>query len=318
MHGVFLDLRTVDRNDLDLGSLRSAITQWTFHDWTAPEQVTERLRDATIVVTNKVRLDDTVLQTANALQLVCVAATGTNNIDLEACRGRNITVCNVTGYATASVVEHVYAKLLILIRRLHDYRRAVDQGRWQAADDFCLLDFPIRELRGLTLGVIGYGELGRAVARTGECFGMEILVAERQGSRPRPGRVPFDELLEQSHVVSLHCPLTPATENLIGGRELALMRPDAIVVNTARGGIVDEAALLDALRRGRIAGAAVDVLSTEPPHGGNPLLQASLPNLLVTPHIAWASVNARQRLTDEIAANIRAWLSGAPRNLVSP
>ncbi len=318
MRGVFLDLRTVDRNDLNLTSLRSVVTQWTCHDWTAPSQVIDRVQDADILVTNKIRLDGTALESAHALKLVCIAATGTNNIDLDACRSRNITVSNVTGYATPSVVEHVYAQILNLMRRLNDYRTAIEEGRWQNADDFCLLDFPIRELNGLTLGIVGHGELGHAVAATGKVFGMTVLIAERAGASPRPGRVKLDDLLATSHVVSLHCPLTEKTRNLIGERELGLMRRDAILVNTARGGIVDEAALLEAVRNGRIAGAAVDVLSEEPPHRGNPLLQISLPNLLVTPHIAWASINARQRLIDEIAANIRAWLDGTPRNLVCP
>jgi glycerate dehydrogenase len=318
MRGVFLDLRTVDRDDLDLTSLRSVVPQWTYHDWTAPSRVIDRVQDADILVTNKIRLDSTALESAHKLKLVCIAATGTNNIDLDACHDRNSTVSNVTGYATPSVVEHVYAQILNLMRRLNEYRTAIEQGRWQNADDFCLLDFPIRELKGLTLGIVGHGELGRAVAAIGKAFGMNILIAERAGSSPRPGRIPLDDLLAISHVVSLHCPLTEKTRHLIGERELGLMRRDAILVNTARGGIVDEAALLEALRTGRIAGAAVDVLSEEPPHRGNPLLQASLPNLLVTSHIAWASINARQRLIDEIAANIRAWLDGTPRNLVCP
>jgi glycerate dehydrogenase len=318
MHGVFLDLRTVDRDDLNLASLRSVVTEWTYHDWTATEQVIERVRDAAIVVSNKVRLDAATLMSADKLKLICIAATGTNNIDLDACRSRSVTVCNVTGYATPSVVEHVFAQILALNRHLNDYRIAIEAGRWQNADDFCLLDFPIRELKGLTLGIIGYGELGRAVAGMGEAFGMNVLIAERRGSSPRPDRIPLVNLLEQSHVVSLHCPLTSETRNLIQRRELGLMRRDAILVNTARGGIVDELALLEAVRSGRIAGAAIDVLSEEPPHRGNPLLQASLPNLLVTPHIAWASINARQRLIDEIAGNIQAWLDGIPRNLVCP
>jgi glycerate dehydrogenase len=318
MRGVFLDLRTVDRDDLDLTSLRSVVTQWTCHDWTAPSLVIDRVQDADILVTNKIRLDGTALESARNLKLVCIAATGTNNIDLDTCRSRNITVSNVTGYATPSVVEHVYAQVLNLMRRLHEYRTAIEEGRWQNADDFCLMDFPIRELKGLTLGIVGYGELGRAVAALGKAFGMNILIAERAGTSPRAGRVPLYDVLAASHVVSLHCPLTEKTRNLIGDRELGLMRRDAILVNTARGGIVDEAALLEAVRSGRIAGAAVDVLSEEPPHRGNPLLQISLPNLLVTPHIAWASINARQRLVDEIAANIRAWRDGTPRNLVCP
>jgi glycerate dehydrogenase len=316
MHGVFLDLRTVDRDDLDLTSLRSAVTQWTCHDWTDPSRVIDRIVDADILISNKVRLDAAALESAQRLKLVCIAATGTNNIDLDACRQRNITVSNVTGYATASVVEHVFAQVLNLMRRLNEYRMAIEAGRWQLAGDFCLLDYPIRELKGLTLGVVGYGELGRAVAATATAFGMNVRIAERRGLPPRPGRIPLDQLLASSHVVSLHCPLTDKTRNLIGARELGLMRRDAILINTARGGIVEETALLEALRAGRIAGAAVDVLSEEPPHHGNPLLGTSLPNLLVTPHIAWASINARQRLIEEIAANISAWLNGSPRNVV--
>jgi len=316
MHGVFLDLRTVDRDDLDLTSLRSVVTQWTCHDWTDPSRVIERIVDADILISNKVRLDAAALESAHRLKLVCIAATGTNNIDLDACRARNITVSNVTGYATASVVEHVFAQVLNLMRRLNEYRLAIEAGRWQLAGDFCLLDYPIRELKGLTFGVVGYGELGRAVAATATAFGMNVQIAERRGLPPRPGRIPLDQLLASSHVVSLHCPLTDKTRNLIGARELGLMRRDALLINTARGGIVEETALLEALRAGRIAGAAVDVLSEEPPHHGNPLLGTSLPNLLVTPHIAWASLNARQRLIEEIAANISAWLNGSPRNVV--
>jgi glycerate dehydrogenase len=318
MHGVFLDLRTVDRDDLDLTSLRSVVTQWTCHDWTDPSRLIDRIGDADIVVSNKVRLDAAALASAHRLKLVCIAATGTNNVDLDACHARGITVSNVTGYATPSVVEHVVAQVLNLMRRLNEYRLAIEEGRWQHAGDFCLLDYPIRELKGQTLGIIGYGELGRAVAATAGAFGMNVQVAERRGRPPRPGRIPLDRLLATSHVVSLHCPMTDETRALIGARELGLIRRDAILVNTARGGIVDEAALLEALRGGRIAGAAIDVLAEEPPHHGNPLLETPLPNLLVTPHIAWASINARQRLIDEIAANIRAWLNGTPRNVASP
>lgn len=318
MHGVFLDLRTVDRDDLDLTSLRSVITQWTWYDWTDPSRLIDRISDADILVSNKVRLDATALASAHKLKLVCIAATGTNNIDLNACRARNITVSNVTGYATPSVVEHVFAQILNLMRRLNEYRQAIEEGRWQRAEDFCLMDYPIRELKELTLGIVGYGELGRAVAATAGAFGMNVQIAERRGASPRPGRVALDDLLASSHVVSLHCPLTDDTRGLIGNRELGLMRQDAILVNTARGGIVEETALLEAIRAGRIAGAAIDVLSEEPPHHGNPLLEASLPNLLVTPHIAWASINARQRLVDEISTNIRSWLNGTSRNVVCP
>ncbi len=317
MHGVFLDIDTVDRRDLDLAPLRSVLEQWSPYPATADREVRQRIRDADIVISNKVLLDRAALQTADRLKLVCIAATGTNNIDLEAARGLNITVCNVTGYATPSVVEHVFAQLLTLARRLDDYREAVRSGRWQQAVSFCLLDFPIRELAGMALGIIGYGELGRAVAAAGAAFGMHLLVAERPGRSPRPGRTPFEEVLGKADVISLHCPLTAETRNLIGARELAMMKRDAILVNTARGGIVDEAALLQALHSGAIGAAAVDVLVEEPPRRGNPLLDSTLPNLLVTPHVAWASIRARQRLIDQLAGNITAWLAGHPRNVVS-
>jgi glycerate dehydrogenase len=316
MRGVFLDVDTIDRGDLELGSLFATLPEWTPYPGSAAAEVSRRIRDIDVVVSNKVLLDRKTLLAAKHLKLVCIAATGTNNIDLETAGARNISVCNVTGYATPSVVEHVFAQILILNRQLYAYRDAVTRGRWQQADGFCLLDFPIRELNGLILGIIGYGELGRAVARMGEAFGMQILVAERAGATPRPGRIPLKTLLAESHVVSLHCPLTDATRNLIGAAELGLMRRDAVLINTARGGMVDEDALLHALQTGRIAGAAMDVLSEEPPRHGNPLLEAALPNLVITPHIAWASINARQRLIDEITRNIQAWLAGSARNLV--
>ena len=316
MHGVFLDLDTVDRGDLDLEPIRSVLGKWTPYPETARENVRQRIKDAEIVISNKTVLDSDDLQSAAALKLVCIKATGTNNIDLDAARRCNITVCNVTAYTTPSVVEHVFSQLLILVRRLDEYRAAVDQGHWQRSSEFCLLDYPIRELAGMTLGIIGYGELGQAVAAVGRAFGMHILVAERTGKLPRPGRTPLDDVLKTADVISLHCPLTRETRNLIGSRELGLMRRDAILVNTARGGIVDEKALLHSLQTGGIGAAAVDVLSEEPPRHGNPLLGTGLPNLLVTPHIAWASVKSRQRLINQLAENISAWQAGKPRNVI--
>jgi glycerate dehydrogenase len=316
MRGVFLDLETVDRGDLELALLEATPVDWTFHGNTAPDEIHHRIREAEIVISNKVGLDRAAIQSANRLRLVCVAATGTDKIDLDTAGKQNISVCNVTGYATPSVVEHVFSQILMLNRRLLEYRRALEQGHWQTADHFSLLAFPVRELAGLTLGIIGYGELGRAVAVMGKAFGMEIRVAERRGSATRPGRTPLETLLANADIVSLHCPFTSETRNLIDAGELDLMRDDAILINTARGGIVNEGALLSALQSGRIAGAAIDVLQEEPPRNGSPLLEVSLPNLLVTPHIAWASTRARQRLIDGVAANIRAWLDGTPRNIV--
>ena len=319
MRGVFLDSGTIGPGDLDLGPLTATLDNWSLLEQTRPEQVQQAIADADIIVTNKVAIDRDALLAANSLSLVCVAATGTDTIDLECARERNITVCNVRAYATTSVVEHVFSLILALNRRHHEYRQAVEHGQWQNAASFCLLDYPIRELAGQTLGIIGYGELGKAVAGMAAAFGMQVLIAQRPGSGNNPvtGRTPLDQLLAQSSIISLHCPLTGATHNLIDRQEFAQMRKDALLINTARGGIVNETALLQALLSGQIAGAAVDVLGEEPPHNGNPLLDNPLPNLIVTPHIAWAGIKARQTLVNELAANIRAFLDGKPRNVVT-
>ncbi|MGD8312442.1 MAG: 2-hydroxyacid dehydrogenase [Gammaproteobacteria bacterium] len=316
VRGVFLDIGTLGPADLDLQPLVSSLPEWVLRDSMPAEQVASAIRDADVVVSNKVVLDAVALRRAERLKLICIAATGTNNVDLAAAARQGITVCNARAYATTSVVEHVFSLLLMLVRHIDEYRLAVARGDWQQAPGFCLLDYPIRELAGQSLGIIGYGELGRAVARMGRAYGMDILIARRPGTPASAGRIPLDELLQTADVISLHCPLSPDTRNLIGPQAFRLMRNSAILINTARGGIVDEAALCRALQDGEIAGAAVDVLSEEPPRHGNPLLEISLPNLLVTPHIAWAGRNARQALVNEIAANVRAFLDGRPRNQV--
>ena len=316
MLGVFLDRDTVDRSDLDLAALLGSLPDWRLHTYTRPDQLVERLAEATVAVSNKVRLDAAAFASAPQLRLVCVAATGTNNVDLDAAQRHGVTVCNARGYATPSVVQHVYALILALTTRLPEYQRDVASGRWQASPYFCLLDHPIRELAGRTLGIVGYGELGSAVAQVATAFGMSVLIAQRAGGAAKAGRFALTELLPQVDVLSLHCPLTPQTRGLIGAQELALMKPDALLINTARGGLVDEAALAEALRSGKLGGAGIDVLSEEPPHHDNPLLSSRIPNLIVTPHIAWASREARQRVIDAIAANIRAFLAGTPVNVV--
>jgi glycerate dehydrogenase len=317
MHGVFLDVGTVTDGDLDLGPLRARLASWAFNEQTAPEEIASAIRDAAIVVSNKAMLDRATLEGADKLRLICIAATGTNNVDLDAAHAGNIAVCNVSGYATPSVVEHVFMVILALRRRLAEHATAVRRGQWQLASRFSMLDFPFRELSGQTLGIIGYGELGKAVADMARAFGMRVLVAERAGATVRHGRVAFEHLLGQADVISLHCPLTPATKNLLNMEAFRKMRADAILVNTARGGIVNEKDLLEAVKSGEIAGAAVDVLTTEPPVSGNPLLDEPMPNLIVTPHIAWAGRHARQRLIVELAENIRAFLDNKPRNLVA-
>ncbi len=318
MKGVMLDRASLDRGDMDLSGFESTLPEWELHDATAPEQVSERIADAAVVVSNKVVLDAAVLARAPNLKFIAIAATGTNNIDLAAARENGITVSNVRAYATPSVVQHVMALILAHSRRLIDYHDYVVRGHWQRAEQFCLLDFPIRELNGLVLGIVGYGELGRAVARAAEdAFGMQVLIAQRPGGAPAADRIPLNEMLSQVDVLSLHCPLTPETRDLIGPDELAKMKTDALLINTARGGIVDEEALAAALKAGAIGGAAVDVLTREPPREGNPLLEPGIPNLIVTPHVAWASRESRQRLVDQLTGNIRAFLAGKPLNVVN-
>ncbi len=314
MRGVFLDLDSVDRGDLDLQRLHASLDAWEFHPGTEPHQVAARIAGARVVVTNKVRLDGPTLQSAPGLELVCLAATGADNVDLEAARRLGIAVANVRGYCTASVVQHVFALLLALTTRLPEYSALVRAGGWQHSRVFCPLEFPVRELAGRVMGIVGHGELGRAVAAAAGAFGMAVRIAHIPGRPGGPGRIPLDELLPEVDVLSLHCPLTPSTRNLIDARALARMRADAILVNTARGGIVDEHALARALREGRLGGAGIDVLGVEPPVDGNPLLDPDLPNLVVTPHTAWSAREARQRAIDQIAGNIRAFRAGTRRN----
>ncbi|HOB63314.1 MAG TPA: 2-hydroxyacid dehydrogenase [Candidatus Competibacteraceae bacterium] len=317
MLGVFLDRNSLHDHDLDFSELDRLLPDLRYFQATAPHEVAERIAEAEVVISNKVVLDAAALQQAQRLQLICVAATGVNNVDLDAAAQRGITVCNCRGYGTPAVVQHVFALLLELMTQLSAYRQAVRAGRWQRSSQFCLLDFPIRELAGKTLGIIGYGELGQGVARVAEAFGMQVLIAQRPGAvEPEEGRVPLPMLLPQVDVLSLHCPLTPETRGLIGAWELALMRRDAILINTARGGLVDETLLAAALRQGALGGAGVDVLSLEPPVDGNPLLAPDIPNLIVTPHSAWGSRESRQRLLMQLAENIQAYLEGEPLRVV--
>jgi glycerate dehydrogenase len=317
MKGVVLDLGSVDNGDIDFSRVERILPQWTFHAETAPGQVAERIAGCAVVVSNKVMLDADSLAQSPDLKLICVAATGTNNVDLDAARAQGITVSNVRGYATPSVVEHVFGLILTLARRLDAYRAAAADGRWAASPHFCLLDFPMLELHGKVLGVVGYGELGHGVAELGRALGMTVRIAERRGAtKPREGRAPFDQVLAAADVLTLHCPLSDETRNLIGAAELARMKPGALLINAARGGVVDEAALADALRSGHLGGAGVDVLTEEPPRHGNPLLAPDIPNLIVTPHIAWASRESRQRLVNQVAENISSFLGGTPRNVV--
>ncbi|MCA1245750.1 D-2-hydroxyacid dehydrogenase [Massilia sp. MS-15] len=291
---------------------------WRDHPNTAADQVVARLQGATVAVTNKVPLRAGDLARLPDLKLVAVAATGTDHIDLAACRAAGITVANIRDYSVVSVPEHCFALLLALRRNLRAYAADVEAGRWERSNRFCLLDHPIGDLAGSRLGIVGYGALGRRVAQLGRAFGMRILASSR--SPVADGDVvqlPLGELLAASDVVSLHLPLSAETRHLIGAAELARMQPHALLINTARGGLVDETALAEALLAGRIGGAGFDVLAQEPPDPANPLLRLRLPNFLLTPHVAWASAGAMQTLADMLVDNIEAWAAGQPRNLVA-
>ncbi|MBD8616310.1 2-hydroxyacid dehydrogenase [Pseudomonas putida] len=308
----FLDYSSLDLGDLDPSALKACFEDLQFYPSTTPEQLPERLRGLNVVISNKIALDAATLQACPDLKLVMVSATGTNNVDLEAARKLGITVCNCQGYGTPSVAQHTLMLLLALATRLPDYQQAIAAGKWQQAKQFCLLDFPIVELEGKTLGLLGHGELGGAVAKLAEAFGMRVLLGQIPGRPARADRLPLHELLPQVDALTLHCPLNEHTRDMIGAPELALLKPSAFVVNTARGGMINEQALADALRRGHLGGAATDVLSVEPPVDGNPLLADDIPRLIITPHSAWGSVEARQRIIGQLAENATAFFAGQP------
>ena len=317
MRAIFLDYATVSFNGgLDPAALQRAMPGLELHPHTGQAEVGRVVSGAETVLVNKLRLSREIISATPTLRLIVLAATGTNNIDLEAAREHGVAVCNLRDYCTASVVQHVLGTLLLLTQKLREYDALVRSGAWQRGEQFCLLDFPVRELTGRKLGIVGYGTLGKAVARAAQAFGLEPLIANRPGGAPVAGRHDLHNLLPQVDVLSLHCPLTPATEGMIGAAQLARMKHDAVLINTARGALVDSAALADALRNGRLGGAAIDVLPQEPPVGGNPLLATDIPNLIVTPHIAWAAREARQRCIDEMAANVEDFRRGGRRGRV--
>src|ERR1700722_7369368 len=291
---VFLDYDTVSNGDLDESALRAAVDELTLCN-SDDAKTAERIRDVEIVLQNKVELSRELLQGAAKLKLVGAAGTGTNNIDLAAARDLGIAVCNVRGYCPSSVVQHVWGLILSLTRHVGDFARLVANGSWTRNETHTVLSRPIRELDGRIFGVVGWGELGRGAARIAEAFGMRVVIANRPGGPPGPDRMELDRLLAMADIVSLHCPLNDATRGLIGARELALMKADALLINTARGALIDGPALAAALRAGRLGGAGIDVLPEEPPADDEPLLEAQIPNLIVTPHIVWAGRGARQR-----------------------
>jgi glycerate dehydrogenase len=327
LRAVFLDFGTVSHDDLDTGSLERVLPGITLYPTSTDAEVDERIAGCEFILTNKLQITRARMRAVPGLRFIGLTATGTNNVDLEAARELGIAVCNIRDYCTASVAQHVLCVLLALTHRLREYGQAAIDGTWSRSEQFTVPGAPIRELSGKVLGIVGYGALGKAVAKAAKAaLGMRILVAERPGTRPGrdadtassigPVRVTLDELLRSADVLSLHCPLTPATTGLIGAHELRLMKPDALLINTARGALVDLDALVAALRGGDLGGAAIDVLPQEPPTGGSPLFAADIPNLIVTPHIAWAAFEARQRAVDELALNIEDFQRGGRRGRV--
>ena len=309
---------------LDRASLKATVRTpacaeaYVEHEKTSPEQVLQRLAGATVAITNKVPLRADVLGQLPALKMIAVAATGYDVIDVPYCRERGIAVANIRNYAVHTVPEHAFALILALRRNLLAYRADVEAGVWNRSDQFCFFTHPIGDLHGSTLGIVGEGAIGQGTAAIARGFGMKVLFADHAPPKaPGVEFTPMDEVLARSEVISLHCPLTPDTRNLIGLEQMRKMKRSALLINTSRGGLVDEQALIQALDQGLIAGAGFDVLTTEPPKHGHPLLDVRRPNFILTPHVAWASDGAMQFLADQLIDNIERWAEGRPQHLVT-
>jgi glycerate dehydrogenase len=311
LRAAFLDFATLGPG-IDTTALDD-LAEVSYYSHTPADQMRERLEGVNIAIVNKARIDAQMIRETSSLKLIVLAATGSDNVDLREASSRKVGVANIRDYCTPAVVQHVFAMVLGLTRKLREYQSAIYSGAWQSSATFALFDYPIRELAGKCLGVVGFGSLGRGVAELGQCLGMEILVCARPGTAAAdipPDRLPFDQVLRRADVLSLHCPLTDATRGLIGAEELRRMKSEAILINTARGALIDSRALVEALRDGRIGGAGIDVLEIEPPRGDEPLLAADIPNLILTPHIAWSARESRQRALDQVAENVRDFLDG--------
>ena len=305
---VFLDAASL--GDADLAALQQPGCELQLFPYSAPADIVDRLQHADIAIVNKCRLDAAVLAQLPRLKAIMVAATGMDNIDLTAAATQGIQVFNVKDYAGTAVPQHVFALLLALSNQLCQYQQAVQRGDWSRSQNFCLLDYPMFELAGKTMVIVGYGSLGQATAELAKAFGMRVLIAERPDvTEVRPGRIAFNNALALADVLSLHCPLTPATQHLLNRERLAQLKAGAVLINTARGGLIETEALIAALKSGQLLAAALDVLETEPPPAEHPLLQCRLPNLLLTPHIGWASREARTRMVLKIAANIQTFVN---------
>ena len=319
MKAVILDYQTLSPADLELEKIWNLPFDWVRFDTTSADQTAERISDAEVILTNKVVLDRQLLTDNPQIQYIVILATGTNNVDLEAASEFDIPVSNIVGYSTESVAQHTFATLLNLKRKLTEYRSSVDSGDWSASPFFCLPAHSIQDLSGQTLGIIGHGAIGKRVHELAEAFGMNVLISESlvPGSSPSEDRTDIEVLYRDSDVISLHCPLSEYSKNLIGEKEFSMMKTTATLLNMARGGIVNENDLFKALKAGKIAGAATDVLTEEPPSKNHILLKEQLPNLLITPHVAWASRQARQNLVNQLEELLQKFLHGESENRVS-
>jgi glycerate dehydrogenase len=308
---VFLDFETLGPN-LDTTKLE-ALVDIRYHDRSERSEVARRLAECEIAIVNKCDVSADAIRESKRLKLIALTGTGSDNVDVVAAKQRGVAVANTRGYCSTSLVQHVFALILTLTRQIEGFAALVRRGAWTTSRTFALFDYPVRDLSGRTLGLVGSGTLGQAVARLGECFGMRVSVAARLGTardQVPADRVHFDDLLEQADVLSLHCPLNATTKHMIGAPQLKRMKRDALLINTARGGLIDSEALAAALRAGEIGGAGIDVLATEPPTADHPLLAPDIPNLIVTPHVAWTAQESRQRALDQVTENIADFLRG--------
>ena len=310
MKAAFLDYATLGPG-VDTSSLDDLVDV-DYYEYTVADEISSRLHNIEVGIVNKARVDATAIAANPNLKFIVLAATGSDNVDLVAAQAHGVAVANIRDYCTPAVVQHVFALILALTRQLSGYQEVISGGAWQRSNTFALFDYPIRELTGKKLGIVGYGSLGSGVAEVGRAFGMEVLIAARPGAEGAvdDSRVPFDALLRQADVLSLHCPLTDANRHLISKSELAAMKSDALLINTARGALIDSAALVEALRQGEIGGAGIDVLAKEPPTDEEPLLASGIPNLILTPHIAWTATESRQRTLDQVAENVQDFIAG--------
>ena len=316
MHGVILDSKTIGKG-VNLETITDLLDSWDVFELTSRSETNQRISDADVVLTNKVRIDKSNLRSAKKLKFISVLATGTDHIDLKEAGQSDVKVSNVRGWCTPSVTQHTVALLLSLTNKVSQYSADVCTGKWQSSDTFALLNYHTEEISGKTIGIFGFGELGQSFSNVMQSFGAKVLLGERKNLPPRAGRKSFEETLERSDFISLHCPLTPENFHMIDKMALKRMKSSAFLINTARGGLINSDHLLEALSSGEIAGAALDVLETEPPRDNEPLSAVKMPNLIISPHVAWSAIESRKRLVEQTQENIKSFLGGQPIRLVS-